>query len=138
MKRTLFLAMVIFFTGSCSKDSGEKDNVNYRQEMRSFVAGISSYAKSVRPGFLVIPQNGIELVTETGEPYGNPDNDYLSFIDGVGQEELFYGYDNKDDVPTPAAETEWIRSFLNLAKNAGKKILVSDYCYTPSKVDESY
>ena len=32
--------------------------LDYRQEMRSFMQGISEYGENTRPGFLIIPQNG--------------------------------------------------------------------------------
>ena len=136
MKKAMLMSSVIILIAACSKDN-EDDNINYRQEMRSFVQEISAYAKTVRPGFLVIPQNGIELVTENGQPDSPPVTYYLASIDGCGQEDLFYGYPY-DDVPTPAEETEWIRPFLDIARDAGKTILVTDYCSTSGHVDDSY
>jgi cysteinyl-tRNA synthetase, unknown class len=133
----LLLTAFLLASGSCNKDDSNGTGINYRHEMRSFVEDISSYAKSIRPSFLIIPQNGIELVSENGEPGGTPVSAYLSAIDGCGQEDLFFGY-NSDDVATPASETDWIRSFLDIAKNAGKTILVTDYCSTPALVDQSY
>jgi len=42
-------------------------------------------------------------------------------------------------VETPPEENRWLCGFLDRAKNEGSvKILVTDYCYTPSKVDNSY
>ncbi|OQY58330.1 MAG: hypothetical protein B6245_12350, partial [Desulfobacteraceae bacterium 4572_88] len=35
--------------------AGIKHQKDYRQEMRNFVKDISSYAKTVRPGFIIIP-----------------------------------------------------------------------------------
>ena len=60
--------------------------------MRTFVGEISTYAKDANPNFVVIPQNGIELVSVNGEEDGEPANMYLNHIDAVGQEDLFYGY----------------------------------------------
>ena len=45
-------------------------NGDYRQGMRDFVQNISVYAKSVKPGFMVIPQNGHELLTKNREMEG--------------------------------------------------------------------
>ena len=59
--------------------------------MREFVEGISSYAKALDPSFLVIPQNGHELLTEDGTPSGAPVKSYIASIDGIGREDLFYG-----------------------------------------------
>lgn len=120
-----------------SCDKNDYSNVDLRQEMRSFVIGISHYAKSYNSGFVVVPQNGIELVTMDGESGGNLSSDYLEAVDGHGQEDLLYGYDN-DDKLTPQEETAYLMSFLDRSKAAGNVILVTDYCSTHSNMDDSY
>ena len=113
-------------------------HIDYKQEMRSLVQEISDYAKGIDRDFFVIPQNGVELVSTTGDAAGLPDMEYIGAIDGIGQEDLYYGYDD-DDQPTPPEETQWTRQFLDMAKNNGDiKILVTDYCYTHAKMDDSY
>jgi len=106
---------------------------NYRQMMRKFVQDISNYSKKINKNFLIIPQNGCEII----EKDGNLDERYLSSIDGMGQEDLFYGF-LEDNVPTPEEETNYILSFLEKARDAGKKILVIDYCWSKDYVDDSY
>src|SRR3989338_10369923 len=64
---------------------------DYRQDMRDFVQVISAYAKGIKPGFIVIPQNGHILLTENGEVTGVPALAYMKAIDGIGREDLFYG-----------------------------------------------
>lgn len=105
--------------------------------MRDFVISISQTAKADDPDFYIIPQNGIELVSTNGEEDGAPASAYLNAIDGNGQEDLFYGYDS-DDIATPFEANTYLRTFLNLSKQAGKTILVTDYCSTPSKMADSY
>ena len=112
-------------------------DMDYRQKMREFVIGISEYAKGIQPDFVIIPQNGIELVSSDGQENGAPHAAYLDAIDGNGQEDLFYGYSN-DDKATPKADNEYLISFLDIAKSAGKTILVTDYCSTHSKMSDSY
>jgi len=140
MKKIVLLAVVLAFLG-CDKDndndSNPIENRDFRQEMRNFVIGISQKAKNVKPGFAVIPQNGIELISANGEADGSPSQAYLDAIDGNGQEDLFYGYDN-DDQATPGSVSNYLKSFLNASKNKGKTILVTDYCSTPSKMNNSY
>jgi len=77
------------------------------------------------------------LVTTNGEDDGNPDNAYLAAIDGNGQENLFYGYDN-DDQATSSENSDYLQRLLAVSKNAGKTILVTDYTSTPSKITDSY
>ncbi|MEA1904575.1 MAG: endo alpha-1,4 polygalactosaminidase, partial [Candidatus Hadarchaeota archaeon] len=110
---------------------------DYRQEMRDFVQGISAYAKGSNPNFIVIPQNGHELLTESGEETGVPAVTYLNAIDGVGREDLFYGYYD-DDVATPISKRDHMLSFMDIAENSGIEVLVTDYCSTRSFVNDSY
>ncbi len=58
-------------------------------------------------------------------------------IDGQGREDLFYGYDD-DNRPIPGSETDYMTAFLDVALDRQKTILVTDYCRTPSKMDDSY
>lgn len=140
MKKAAFALMVLFALGcSNNDDSGSKGTSgrDYKQDMRDYVIGISHAAKAINPSFVIIPQNGVELVTANGEEDGAPAADYLNAIDGNGQEDLFFGYD-KDDTATKTADNNYLRSFLDVSKNAGKTILVTDYCSTQSKITESY
>lgn len=140
MKKLLFLVTVWSFlcvaVAGCVKH-GDEDVRDYRTEMRSFVQRISSYARSHHSNFIVIPQNGQELLTENGEEDGAKATAYIAAIDGTGREDLFYGYD-EDNVPTPAAESEYMVAFLDIAEDEHIEALVTDYCWTPSYVDDSY
>lgn len=133
-KRLFTLSLFILFI-SCSKE--EYPDLNFKEEMRDFVIEISDYARIKTPGFLIIPQNGIELVTRNGEENDSLHASYLSAINGNGQEDLFYGYD-KDDKATSEKESVYLQTFLDRSKNAGKVILVTDYCSAHSNMDNSY
>jgi cysteinyl-tRNA synthetase len=141
MKSTgvLFLSVVLLCLQSCADndDAPSHGELDYRQKMREFVIGISKYARSMDTSFLIIPQNGIELVSTGNDGQGPPHEAYLDAIDGNGQEDLFYGY-NKDDNATPTAESEYLISLLDMSKGAGNTILVTDYCSTPSNINNSY
>lgn len=138
MKTNLLLLVTLCLLHSCKKKEDSGDNETARkQQMREFVIAISQYAKSIKPGFNIIPQNGIELVSDNGASSGQAHQAYLDAIDGNGQEDLFFGY-QKDDQATPAKDNNYLRGLLDIAKNAGKFILAIDYCSTPSKVNSSY
>jgi cysteinyl-tRNA synthetase, unknown class len=145
----LFAAAMLLIPVACSKgksnalpltllllDDGPPAD-NYRQSMRDFVQGISAYARGIDPGFIVIPQNGIELITDTGETTGTPVGAYLDAISGVGQEDLYYGY-TADNVATPSATTNYLKGYLNIALTNGKQVMAIDYCSTTAFVDNSY
>lgn len=128
-----FLLFILF--SNCSSDNNTEKNsstIDYKQEMRNFVIGISQAAKKTNPNFAIIPQNGIELVTKNGELA----TDYLNAIDGNGQEDLFYGYE-EDDKETPTTDSNYLISFLDISKKQGKTILAIDYCSTQVKMSNS-
>ncbi len=140
----MLISMCLLSFIACNKDDDEDepDQENgtvseYKQKMKNFVQEISSYAKAIDQDFIIIPQNGHELVSDNGDTDGSPETNYLSAIDALGQEDLLYGYDY-DDIATPAAETTYLTALLDMAKNSGKTILVTDYCSTQSKMDDSY
>ncbi|RPH93470.1 MAG: hypothetical protein EHM72_16300 [Calditrichaeota bacterium] len=136
--RPFILITVLLFI-ACSEESTEptKEPVNYRQEMRRFVQEISRYAEERHAGFFIIPQNGLELLTANGEPDGAIVADYLAAIDGVGQEDLFYGY-VADNEPTPLSERAYLTAFCDIAKRNGVPVLTTDYCRSHPKMDDSY
>ena len=115
---------------------GDED-IDYRQEMRDFVQNISAYAKALSPLFLIVPQNAGELLTRDGIPGGIPDSRYLGALDGLGREDLYYGYE-EDNRRTPPAETAQMEAWLDLAERNSVEALVIDYCWTERFVDDSY
>ena len=135
----LFISILsVLLLTSCEDDNSDSipDRV-FKQDMRDFVQGISSYSKAINSNFSIIPQNGHELLTENGEETGSPVVDYINAIDGVGREDLFYGYDN-DNEPTPAADNDYMIAFMDIAEINGVEVLVTDYCSSQSNMDDSY
>ncbi len=131
--------IVIFLMALCliaCRGGNSSQTINYKQEMRDFVQNISTHAKTINPNFLIIPQNGVNLISLIAKS-GELSMDYINAIDGIGQEDLFYGYD-KDDQVTLTEDREFLINFLDIAKSKKVKILVIDYCSTHSKVNNSY
>jgi len=135
----LFISIFsVLLLTSCEDD--ESDSIpdrDFKQDMRDFVQGISSYSKGINSMFIVIPQNGHDLLTEDGEDTGLPASNYLAAIDGVGREDLFYGY-NADNETTPSVERDYMIVFMDIAENNGVEVLTTDYCWTPAYMDDSY
>ena len=95
---------------SCSSSGGDVDSdddsnggIDYRAEMRSFVTELAARARETDGDFIVVPQNGQELFTDSGAADGEPESAYLEAIDGSGRESMFYGYYG-DDEETPAED----------------------------------
>jgi len=95
------------------------------QEMVVFVAAIASHARARDPDFYVFAQNAPELATDIPV--------YLNSVDGIGQEDIYYGYDG-DDLPTPSAVTAEMEGYLDVFHNAGKLVLTVDYATTHDRI----
>ena len=104
-KLGIALWIMIMLCLSCSESDDatveDNNNIDYAQEMRDLVMQISISAKTENANFLIIPQNGIEIITENQMASGVLNQPYLNAIDGVGQEDLNYGYDDINE-QTPA------------------------------------
>lgn len=114
---------------SCKKDN----DIDYREEMRNFVISISRYAKNINPNFIIVPQNGQELILDDAELQYN----YIYAIDGTGREDLFYGYYG-DDIKTPIEDNEFMLDYCLKYRDYNKVVMVIDYCFTKTKIDSSY
>jgi cysteinyl-tRNA synthetase len=85
-----------------------------RKLMVDWVRAIANHARNSRPGFLVVPQNGEALGGEPG---------YLSLVDAIGREDLYYNGDQPQD-PNDIQEAE---SDLALFQKAGKPVFLIEY-----------
>ena len=132
---TLFILIVTCI--SCRYRCEFCTPADYRAEMRILVSDISSYAKHKNTNFIIVPQNGIELITNNGLPDGELSYEYIEAMDGHGQEDLHFGY-YKDDEATPMEELNYLSAFLNRSLDLGKTILVTDYCDGDLHVNEAF
>ena len=103
-------------------ESGE-DRETAEQEMVDFVVKISEYAKGKNPDFGIFPQNGAALGAY---------EKYLNAVTGIGQEDIYYGYDG-DGQKTPGNVTKELEGYLDVFKDAGKLVLTIDYPFSCSE-----
>ncbi|GMQ93458.1 MAG: endo alpha-1,4 polygalactosaminidase [Acidimicrobiia bacterium] len=99
------------------------------QEMVEFILAFTDYARQMRPGFGVFPQNAEEL--------GLIFPEYLEEMTGVGIEDLYYG-GIRDHEPTPAAWTDEREAVLATWVEAGKLVLTIDYSSKPDQISDAY
>ena len=97
-------------------------------EMVEFVTALGGDARERHPGFLIIPQNAPELGLRS---------DYLSAVDGVGMEGIYFGYESQDERTDPAI-TEELEEVLSTWTGAGKLVLSVDYAVTPGYVADAF
>jgi cysteinyl-tRNA synthetase len=86
-------------------------------EMVEFIDRLSRWAKAERPGFLVVPQNGEDLLA---------DPIYRAAIDGLGKEDLLFG-DHGNDKPNAEWRIERALSFIGPARTGGLPVFAVEY-----------
>lgn len=96
-----------------------------RQDMVRFVTALAERARRTRSDFLVVPQNGEQLLAEPG---------YLAAIDAVAKEDLLYG-DGADNQRNPIDTVGRSMRWLAPAVNRGLPVLVVEYLRDAVTVD---
>ncbi|MBF0246937.1 MAG: hypothetical protein HQL36_02525 [Alphaproteobacteria bacterium] len=123
--------------------------IPFRDEMRAFVQNISAYARSLKPGFVVIGRGGLGLVTKP-----NPEDDTQAFpartfmraIDGVMETGLsrplpvIKGNDGKPKKLPPEVLDAHKRQEENIdtAIRFGVPVFDLDYAQKPAEIDKLY
>ena len=111
----------------------DPENPDYREAMRQWVVDIGAAARERDEGFLLIPQNCEPLFTYSGDPDGVPTDFFLDAINGVGREDLSYGY-YEYGARRPDDYRESIIERLNVAADWDLPILTIDYCRHPNQI----
>ena len=130
------LIILLLFTPECHSQK-RPVSIDYRQEMRELVKDISKKSRTNDPGFIVITQNGIELILKNDKGKGARATPYLKAISGVAQEDLFFGYE-EEDRPTPENEVSYFLEYLDIIKDVKKPVLSIDYAFSSQNVSSSY
>jgi cysteinyl-tRNA synthetase len=94
------------------------------QLMSDFVVRIASYARQYRPGFIVVGQNGEELLDEPN---------YASTIDAVAKEDLFFGLAGDGKTNSNAELRASLRPLVRF-QTTGKPVLLVEYLDTPQSI----
>ncbi len=96
-------------------------NPQAKEQMIAFIGKIAAKGRAARPGFLIVPQNGEELLEDAG---------YRAMIDGIGKESLLYGEEGKPTAnPEPLVAKK--SGYLNLLAAERKTILAVEYLDKP-------
>lgn len=133
MKWLLGLVMVLL---SCKQPTQSTEGLDFRGEMRSFIQGMSAHARTQDADFIVILQNGHEILTSDGTGSGIPQRSLIEAIDGVARESLNFGYPGRND-PTPRKVRGQMLAMAQVAAREGLSVLIVDYCSKVERVDAS-
>lgn len=96
-------------------------------EMVDFVIRLSAWAKHRRDGFLVVPQNAEELLSEPR---------YTAAIDAIGKEDMFYGDHGNDVENAPERIARAERNFAP-AHAAKLPVFTVEYARAPTNKEKS-
>lgn len=88
-----------------------------KSDMIRFVTELARHARALKPGFLIVPQNGEELLQVPA---------YVAVIDGIAKEDLLYGNPTEGQ-PNSAAVVGNSRGWLSNATRQGLPVLVVEY-----------
>jgi cysteinyl-tRNA synthetase, unknown class len=100
------------------------NNPRAKADMFAFVKKIAERGRAARPGFIVLPQNGDELLD---------DADYRAVIDGIGKESLLYG-EETEKKPNSAAAVAARVARLKKLTSEGKTVLAVEYLDDPADI----
>lgn len=93
------------------------DRASARADMAAFVTRLAERARQLKPGFLIVPQNGDELLADPA---------YRGVIDGIGRESLLYGEETEGNENAPEAVAARAGR-LKLLTGEGKPVLAVEY-----------
>ncbi len=104
-----------------------KENPDARALMIAFVKRLAERARARKPGFLIVPQNAEELLS---------DPSYRAVIDGLGKEDLLFG-ETKDKRPNQPAQIETNVAFLKLLTADRKPVFAVEYLDAPAEIERA-
>ena len=104
-----------------------RDRPTAKADMREFVRDIATRGRSAKSGFLVVPQNGEELLDDAA---------YRQIIDAIGKEDLLYG-EFKDKQANPADAIARRRAMLKQLTSDGKPVLAVEYLDNAAEIERA-
>lgn len=105
----------------------KKERPTADTEMIAFVTEIANYARAQRPDFMIIPQNGEELLQDAG---------YRKVISAIGKEDIFYGKDGDAKVNSTDDVEECLKN-LAYATEANIPVLAVEYLKNAKQIADA-
>jgi cysteinyl-tRNA synthetase len=99
--------------------------ISARDDMRTFVRRIAERGRARSPGFLIVPQNGEDLLDDPA---------YVALVDGIGKEDLFFG-ELKEKSANPPEVIRRRMALLKPLRAAGKPVLAVEYLDDPALIE---
>jgi len=104
-----------------------RPNPNARADMIAFVGALAAHARGREPGFLIVPQNGEELLE---------DRSYRASIDAAGKEDLLFGETRTGRANSPE-EIKTKVGYLELLRKDGKPVFAVEYLEARQQIERA-
>ncbi len=114
--------------------------LDYREEMRKFVQSISIFARKKRSDFVIIAENGLDLVVKrdiNDTEKLSPARTYMQSIDGVLHDGVVFGDKQFGKPPTDTQKNELFR-LIDTAMSYGLKVMKTDYATETKSINALY
>lgn len=114
--------------------------LDFREELRTLVQRISTYARSQNNRFMVVARDAGELLIKRDiqdEKIISPARTFMRSIDGIMFDGIFAGYQRIGQVPPPEIQ-KITNERLARAKRAGLPILSMEFADKPSEINNVY
>ena len=136
MKLYLLLAIsILLFSCKAPENNLSPQKNTFKEEMRLLVENLSKNAKTKKTTFLIIPQNGLELLLNNHKTENS--SAYISAIDGLAVENLIYEYKGVDSLNNQA-ENDYKAKYLAAISSINTPTLALDYCIEEAKIKYSF
>lgn len=97
-----------------------------RERLVDLLCEMIDYARGKKADFYVIQQNpGLLAYTRPG---------FVERLDAVTQEEFYWGYDNRDGVPTPDEKRAAMAPALEYAEQKGRPVMLLEYPFPEHEI----
>jgi cysteinyl-tRNA synthetase len=101
-----------------------KENPQATTDMVAFVSALAGWSRTQRPGFLIVPQNGEELLEHAS---------YRAVIDAQAKEDLLFG-NRGNDIANASPRDARVLERIGLAKADGRPVFVIEYIKQPQNI----
>ena len=117
-----------------------RELIDYREEMRTFIQKISTYARQQKRNFIVAVRDPEELIIKRNlqdENIVSPARTFMRSVDALMYDNVFMGYKAVDQAP-PAEIQQQILSSIDRAKRSGLPVLTMEFATKPADIDRVY
>jgi len=114
--------------------------LDFREELRTLVQRISTYARSQRSGFSIIVRDAGDLLIKRDvqdEKIISPARTFMRSVDGIMFDGVFVGHGQVGVVPPPEAQ-QVLNERIQRAKRAGLPIFSMEFAAKPDVINNAY